>query len=172
MRALLGCDRTECGLGAFLLLMACVQGAFVEPLQPDIDLLSFSDNPTRLPCQYQVAQDQSVVQVTWNKELPDGSEDPVIMAHFTEGNREFGRYSGRVKFESFTPITENSALLIPATQESDEGIYRCHITTFPNGNFERRIKLTVWSTFHALRFLIHLTDHVNNVTIRATFFLF
>ncbi|XP_047224666.1 nectin-4-like isoform X2 [Girardinichthys multiradiatus] len=137
--------RTRTELLLLLLIVACVQGAFVEPLQPNTDLLSFSDTPTRLPCHYQVAQDQSVVQVTWNKELPGGSEDPVIMAHFTEGNREFGRYSGRLKFESFTPITENSALLIPATQESDEGIYRCHITTFPNGNFERRIKLTVWT---------------------------
>lgn len=56
---------------------------------------------------------------------------------------EFGRYSGRVRFESGSP-TENSALLIPSTEESDEGSYTCHISTFPNGNFERHIALTVW----------------------------
>jgi len=56
---------------------------------------------------------------------------------------EFGRYAGRVRFESSRP-TENSALLILSTEESDGGRYTCHISTFPNGNFERRITLTVW----------------------------
>lgn len=57
---------------------------------------------------------------------------------------EFGRYAGRVRFESASPM-ENSALLIPSTEVSDEGRYTCHISTFPNGNFERRVTLTVWS---------------------------
>lgn len=73
---------------------------------------------------------------------------------------EFGRYSGRVRFESGSP-TENSALLIPSTEESDEGRYTCHISTFPNGNFERHITLTVWSKSfpppHALLFLLSHT---------------
>ncbi|KAM4727499.1 nectin-4 isoform 2-T2 [Anableps anableps] len=128
-----------------LLLIEGARGAFVQPIQPSTDLRSFTDTQTKLPCLYQAAEGEKVVQVTWNKVLPDGSDDPIIMAHFTDGNREFGRYSGRVKFESFTPTTESSALLIPATQESDEGTYTCHISTFPNGNFERHIKLTVWT---------------------------
>lgn len=56
---------------------------------------------------------------------------------------EFGRYAGRMKFESSNP-TQNSALLILSTEESDEGTYTCRISTFPNGNFERQIALTVW----------------------------
>lgn len=60
---------------------------------------------------------------------------------------EFGRYSGRVRFESSSP-TENSALLIPSTEVSDEGRFTCHISTFPNGNFERHFTLTVWSKCH------------------------
>lgn len=57
---------------------------------------------------------------------------------------EFGLYAGRVRFESENP-TQNSALLIPSTEESDEGRYTCHISAFPNGNFERHITLAVWS---------------------------
>lgn len=59
---------------------------------------------------------------------------------------EFGHYAGRVRFESSSPM-ENSALLISSTEVSDEGRYTCHISTFPNGNFERCITLSVWSMF-------------------------
>lgn len=59
---------------------------------------------------------------------------------------EYGHYAGRVRFESSNPM-ENSALLIYSTEVSDEGRYTCHISTFPNGNFERRVTLSVWSMF-------------------------
>ncbi|KAM6990615.1 nectin-4 [Tautogolabrus adspersus] len=102
-----------------------------------------AESQTRLPCRYQVEAGEKVVQVVWYKDLPDGSKDMIITAHFIDGRKEFGRYSGRVRFEGGTP-TDNSALLIPSTEESDEGSYTCHISTFPNGNFERQIILTVW----------------------------
>ncbi|XP_054870407.1 nectin-4-like isoform X1 [Amphiprion ocellaris] len=120
-----------------------VQGDFVEPPEPDTSQVSLAESQTRLPCHYQEEDGEKVVQVTWYKELPDGTKDQIITGHFTDGHTEFGRYSGRVRFESSTP-TLNAALLIPNTEESDEGSYTCHISTFPNGNFERHIALTVW----------------------------
>lgn len=135
--------RTLTQLLLLLLFAECIHGGFVEPLQPKTDLLSFTDQDTRLPCRYQPENGEKVVQVTWNKVLQDG-DNPIIMAHFTENIRDFGRYD-RMKFESFNPTTDNSALLISATRQSDEGVYKCHISTFPNGNFERLIKLTVWT---------------------------
>ncbi|XP_022613874.1 nectin-4-like [Seriola dumerili] len=132
-------------LALIFLIVVCVQSDFVEPPEPDASLRSMSESQTRLPCRYQVEEGEKVVQVTWYKELADGSKDQIITAHFTDGHTEFGRYSGRVRFESGSP-TENSALLIPSTEESDEGSYACHISTFPNGNFERHITLTVWSS--------------------------
>ncbi|KAK2822735.1 hypothetical protein Q5P01_022800 [Channa striata] len=132
----------EC-VALLLLTAVLVQGDFVEPPQLDTSLRSLAESPTRLPCHYQVEGDQKVVQVSWYKELPDGNKDQIITAHFTDGHTEFGRYSGRVRFESSIP-TDNSALLILSTEESDEGSYTCHISTFPNGNFERHIALTVW----------------------------
>lgn len=129
---------------ALLFLMAvCVKSDFVEPPQPVTSQRSLAETQTRLPCHYQLEEGEKVIQVTWYKELRDGSKDQIVTAHFTEGHKEFGRYSGRVKFESVNPM-QNSALLIPRTEESDEGSYTCHISTFPSGNFERRIILTVW----------------------------
>ncbi|TMS09310.1 Nectin-4 [Larimichthys crocea] len=133
----------EMCLALLLLVVVCAQGVFVEPPQPVTSQRSLAESETRLPCRYQVEDEEKVVQVTWFKELPDGSKEQIITAHFTDGHTEFGRYSGRVRFESGSP-TENSALLIPSTEESDEGSYTCHISTFPNGNFERHITLTVW----------------------------
>ncbi|XP_047187977.1 nectin-4 isoform X1 [Scophthalmus maximus] len=135
-------ERVKC-LALLVLIVPCVQGDFVEPPRPDTALRSLAESPTRLPCRYQAADGEKVVQVTWYKDLAEGGKDQIITAHFSDGHTEFGRYSGRVRFESSRP-TENSALLIPGTEESDEGGYTCHISTFPNGNFERHIALTVW----------------------------
>ncbi|KAM9350232.1 nectin-4 [Symphorus nematophorus] len=135
-------QRSTC-LALLLLTVVGVRCAFVEPPQPVTSLRSLAEAETRLPCRYQAEGNEQVVQVTWFKELPDGSKDQIITAHFVDGHTEFGRYSGRVRFESSRP-TEDSTLLIPTTEESDEGSYTCHISAFPNGNFERHITLTVW----------------------------
>uniref|UniRef100_A0A668T6I7 Ig-like domain-containing protein n=1 Tax=Oreochromis aureus TaxID=47969 RepID=A0A668T6I7_OREAU len=124
-------------------LAICVEGGFVEPANPVTTQRSVTETQTRLPCQYQVEGEEKVVQVTWYKELSDGSKDQIITAHFMDGHTEFGRYSGRVRFENSNPI-KNSALIILNTEQSDEGSYTCHISTFPSGNFERKIALTVW----------------------------
>lgn len=126
------------------LYVAVARGAFMDPSEPRTSQRSMTDTQTRLPCRYQADHGELVVQVTWFKELPNQDKDQMITAHFTDGYTEFGRYSGRVKFESSTP-TENSALLILSTEVSDEAVYTCRITTFPSGNFERSISLTVWS---------------------------
>ncbi|KAJ8012284.1 hypothetical protein DPEC_G00067070 [Dallia pectoralis] len=130
---------------AFLLwaFAACVRAGFVEP-PLHYSLRSLTEVETRLPCQFQVHDDEQIIQVTWIKEQPGGIKDQIITAHYTAGHTEFGQYSGRVRFESSSP-TVNSALLILTTEESDEGKYTCQISTFPNGNFERQLSLTVWT---------------------------
>ncbi|KAJ8409808.1 hypothetical protein AAFF_G00218670 [Aldrovandia affinis] len=119
-----------------------VWGDFVEP-PPSLSLLSMAEGLTRLPCLFRVQEGQ-VVQVSWTRERPDGGKEQVITAHHTEGHTEFGRFSGRVRFESSDPMA-NAALIIGSTEVSDEGTYTCHISTFPSGNFERWLSLTVWT---------------------------
>ncbi|XP_056148923.1 nectin-4 isoform X2 [Lampris incognitus] len=116
---------------------------FVEPSQLVTLLHTLAESQTRLPCHYQVEVGEQVVQVTWYKELPDGTKEQIITVHHSDGHKEFDHYSGRVRFESSSPM-ENQGLLIPITEESDKGSYTCHIATFPSGNFERQITLEVW----------------------------
>ncbi|XP_057713938.1 nectin-4 isoform X2 [Corythoichthys intestinalis] len=127
----------------FVFFAASSQAVFIEPRQAFTSQRSLAESATRLPCRYQGQVGETVVQVTWYKELSDGTKDQIITAHFSDGQTEFRGYVGRMRFESDDPIA-NSALLIPNTDESDDGMYACHISTFPNGNFERRIRLTVW----------------------------
>lgn len=62
-----------------------MQADFEEPPQPVSSLRSFAEGETRLPCRYRAEGEEKVVQVTWYKELPDGSKDQIITAHFTDG---------------------------------------------------------------------------------------
>ncbi|XP_023828939.1 nectin-4 [Salvelinus sp. IW2-2015] len=128
-------------LGSFI---AVVQGDFEEP-SPGFSVQSLTEVETRLPCRFKVEVGQVVVQVTWTKERADGTKDQIITVHHTAGQTEFGQYSGRVRFRSNEP-TVDSSLIIMNTEESDEGRYNCHISTFPSGNFERQLSLTVWTT--------------------------
>lgn len=70
-----------------LLLSAAAgtRGVFVEPPQLVTYQRSMAESETRLPCRYHVQEEEKVVQVTWFKELPNGTKDQIITAHFTDG---------------------------------------------------------------------------------------
>lgn len=72
----------------YILLSAAVgvQGVFVEPPLLVTSQRSLAESETRLPCHYQVEEGQKVVQVTWFKELPDGTKDQIITVHFMDGH--------------------------------------------------------------------------------------
>ncbi|MFT7800177.1 nectin-4-like isoform X1 [Arapaima gigas] len=132
---------------ALLLLLLCafahnLRGEFLEP-PLSFSLHAMAETQTQLPCIFLV-QEGEVVQVTWIRERPDGTKDQVITAHRTEGHTEFGQFSGRVRFRGSDPM-KNASLVIHNTKLSDEGIYTCHISTFPSGNFERKLSLAVWT---------------------------
>lgn len=55
-------------------------------------------------------------------------------------------YTGRVRFATSDPIAD-SALVLMGTRSADEGKYICKIATFPAGNFETEILVTVWSEY-------------------------
>lgn len=55
-----------------------------------------------------------------------------------------GTSSPRVRFKDSDPIVDSS-LVILSTEVPDEGSYLCRITTFPLGNFDRELSVTVWS---------------------------
>ncbi|XP_049923031.1 nectin-4 [Epinephelus moara] len=128
-----------CVLGIFVTV---IQGDFVD-LPPKDPILSLAEEETILPCRYQPT-DETLVQVTWYKEKPDGDKEQIITAHHTNGQTAFGAWSRRVRFKSSDP-TLDSSLVIMSTEVSDEGKYLCHISTFPSGNFDLAMSLTVWT---------------------------
>ncbi|KAJ8272820.1 hypothetical protein GJAV_G00093830 [Gymnothorax javanicus] len=116
-------------------------GKFVEPLISS--LRSTSEQVTQLPCRYKTKNDK-VVQVTWLREKADGSSEQLMAAHVDQGQQAFGKFAKRMHFESSDPLVD-STLTIRTTELSDEGTYKCRITAFPSGIFERMIQLTVWT---------------------------
>ncbi|KAK3534490.1 hypothetical protein QTP86_015158 [Hemibagrus guttatus] len=131
-----------CSALLLIALIACVCGKFLQP-PPSLELLSFAEEETRLPCKFEPQEGDRVVQVTWSAEKSNGEKEQIITRHMTEGLQEFPGFAGRVRFTSSDPI-KDSTLLILSTRESDRATYTCHISTFPSGNFERQISLTVW----------------------------
>lgn len=66
--------------------VGCILGDFEEPRQSNMELRSLADAQTRFPCLYRTEAEEQVVQVTWYKELPDGTKEQIITAHFQDGH--------------------------------------------------------------------------------------
>ncbi|XP_028419517.1 nectin-4 [Perca flavescens] len=125
------------------LVVTVIQGDFVDVPSED-PIRSLAEVETTLPCLYQPAVTNTVVQVTWYKEKPDATKEQIITAHFTDGQTAFGMWSRRVRFKSTKP-TVDSSLVILSTEVSDEGTYLCQVITYPYGNFDREMSLIVWT---------------------------
>ncbi|XP_051571945.1 nectin-4-like isoform X2 [Myxocyprinus asiaticus] len=125
---------------------ACVSGyQFLDPPHTPWPLYSVAEEGTRLPCRFNVSDNEvQVVQVMWIRENSNGDEEQIITAHFSDGQTENSAYAGRVRFETSDPIAD-SALIIMGTSSSDEGKYICKVATFPTGNFETEVSLTIWT---------------------------
>ncbi|XP_028832851.1 nectin-4 [Denticeps clupeoides] len=126
-------------VGLFLLMkaLACVYGN-LAPFSST--LRAVAESETRLTCRLTDPGTQ-VVQVDWFKENAKGTQELIITAHYTEGT-VMGHLATRMRFVSESPL-QDSSLLISNTEQSDEGNYICHLTTFPAGVFKRQIKLIV-----------------------------
>ncbi|KAM4713948.1 nectin-4-like isoform 2-T2 [Anableps anableps] len=133
-------NRLSLGLLVLQIFVTGIQGEFEDTPSK---LRSLEDEETILPCRYQPSGD-SVVQVTWCKIGPDGTKQQMIVVHPTEGQLAFGKWVGRLRFKSSQPMVDSSLVII-STEGSDEGQYICEISTFPSGNFDRKISLTVWT---------------------------
>lgn len=120
-----------------------VQGEFLD-VPPGEAVRSLAEEETVLPCVYQPTSDETTVQVTWSKEKRDGSKEQIILAHHLNGQTAFGAWSQRVRFKNSSP-TVDSSLVILGTEVGDAGTYTCEISTFPLGNFEKEMSLTVWT---------------------------
>uniref|UniRef100_A0A3Q3ESW7 Ig-like domain-containing protein n=1 Tax=Labrus bergylta TaxID=56723 RepID=A0A3Q3ESW7_9LABR len=77
-------------------------------------------------------QTKEVLQVTWQKILPDG-ERTVATDNLHFGQRVDPYFSGKVEFRDAG--LQNTSILIRNLTEQDEGYYRCMFNTYPDGAF-------------------------------------
>ncbi|XP_041841377.1 nectin-4 [Melanotaenia boesemani] len=136
-------NRLSLCLCVLQIIVTAIKGEFVD-LPPKNSLQSLAEEETVLPCRYQPSNGNVVVQVTWFKKNRDATKDQIITAHRENGQTGFGLWAQRVRFKSSEP-TVDSTLVIMSTGLSDEGMYICHISTFPSGNFDNEMSLIVWT---------------------------
>ncbi|MEQ2283612.1 hypothetical protein AMECASPLE_013241, partial [Ameca splendens] len=89
-----------------------------------------------------------ISQVTWQK-LVNGSKQNVAIANPSLGVSVAPPYRDRVTFKNAavrrrTPTLEDTTISFSSLRLSDEATYICEYTTFPAGNRENTVNLTVY----------------------------
>ncbi|KAM9729738.1 nectin 1a [Menidia menidia] len=89
-----------------------------------------------------------ISQVTWQK-LVNGSKQNVAIANPSLGVSVAPPYRDRVSFKNAavrrrTPTLEDTTISFSSLRLSDEATYICEYTTFPAGNRENTVNLTVY----------------------------
>lgn len=89
-----------------------------------------------------------ISQVTWQK-LLNGTKQNVAIANPALGVSVLSPFKERVSFKQAavrhrTPSLEDTTIVFSNLQLSDEAAYICEYTTFPAGNRENMVNLTVY----------------------------
>lgn len=89
-----------------------------------------------------------ISQVTWQK-LLNGTKQNVAIANPALGVSVLPPFKERVSFKQAavrhrTPSLEDTTIVFSSLQLSDEAAYICEYTTFPAGNRENMVNLTVF----------------------------
>uniref|UniRef100_A0A8C3FQT3 Nectin-4 n=1 Tax=Chrysemys picta bellii TaxID=8478 RepID=A0A8C3FQT3_CHRPI len=95
-----------------------------------------------LPCRYRAQEGEKVVQVTWLKQGADGQNVEVAVLNLEYGEHVQEPYAGRVLRRAPGPL-EDGAIVLKNAVQADEGAYECRLITFPSGNFQDSMTLSV-----------------------------
>uniref|UniRef100_A0ACB8EYM0 Nectin-1 n=1 Tax=Sphaerodactylus townsendi TaxID=933632 RepID=A0ACB8EYM0_9SAUR len=82
-----------------------------------------------------------ITQVTWQK-ATNGSKQNVAIFNPNMGVSVLPPYKERVLFQS--PSTKDGTIRLLDLELDDEGVYICEFATFPSGNRENQLNLTVF----------------------------
>ncbi|XP_041637343.1 OX-2 membrane glycoprotein-like [Cheilinus undulatus] len=77
----------------------------------------------------QLVKYKDVLQVTWQKVLPDGERN--VATYNRYGERVNPGFQGKVEFKDAG--LQDSSIVIKEVTEQDEGCYRCLFNTYPDG---------------------------------------
>ncbi|CAK6977522.1 OX-2 membrane glycoprotein-like, partial [Scomber scombrus] len=89
----------------------------------------------------QLMQTKDVLQVTWQKDLPEGKKNIATYSeHF--GQTVNPGFQGKVEFKDAG--LKNCSIVIRKVMEQDEGCYLCLFNTFPDGSLTGRTCLHLY----------------------------
>ncbi|XP_005161186.2 nectin 1a isoform X1 [Danio rerio] len=135
-----------------LLRLMCVFliGADGQMVQMESSKAGFVGSQVELPCQFVNSNPPvKISQVTWQK-LVNGTKQNVAIANPALGVSVLNPFRERVRFKNpavrqRTPSLEDTTIVFNRLKLTDESTYICEYTTFPAGNRENMVNLTVFA---------------------------
>ncbi|XP_034722524.1 nectin cell adhesion molecule 1b isoform X1 [Etheostoma cragini] len=138
-------------VGIWILLLALhIQAGSGQMVQMDSAKSGFVGSQVELRCIFVNSNPPvKISQVTWQKVL-NGSKQNVAIANPALGVSVLPPFKERVTFKQAavrhrTPSLEDTTIMFSELQLSDEAAYICEYTTFPAGNRENMVNLTVFA---------------------------
>ncbi|XP_056296456.1 nectin cell adhesion molecule 1b isoform X2 [Pseudoliparis swirei] len=136
--------------GIWILLVALyVQAGNGQMVQMDPSKSGFVGSQVELRCIFINSNPPvKISQVTWQK-LLNGTKQNVAIANPALGVSVLPPFKERVTFKQAAvrhhmPLLEDTTIVFSSLQLSDEAAYICEYTTFPAGNRENMVNLTVF----------------------------
>ncbi|XP_051734668.1 nectin cell adhesion molecule 1a isoform X1 [Ctenopharyngodon idella] len=127
-----------------------IRGVHGQMVQMDSSKSGFVGSQVELRCQFVNSNPPvKISQVTWQK-LVNGTKQNVAIANPTLGVSVLNPFKERVRFKNSairqrTPSLEDTTVVFNKLKLSDESTYICEYTTFPAGNRENMVNLTVYA---------------------------
>ncbi|XP_038238699.1 nectin-4 [Dermochelys coriacea] len=125
-----------------LLLCLAASGSLAGVLEMERSVTAVLGKDVVLPCRYRAQEGEKVVQVTWLKQGAEGQNVEIAVLNLEYGEHIQEPYAGRVLRQAPGPL-EDGAIVLKNAVQADEGAYECHLITFPSGNFEGSMTLSV-----------------------------
>ncbi|XP_037631947.1 nectin cell adhesion molecule 1b isoform X1 [Sebastes umbrosus] len=151
-----------------LLLALHVQAGSGQMVKMDSSKSGFVGSQVELSCIFINSNPPvKISQVTWQK-LLNGTKQNVAIANPALGVSVLPPFKERVSFKQAavrhrTPSLEDTTIVFSNLQLSDEAAYICEYTTFPAGNRENMVNLTVFA-----RPMTRMTLTTPTIVARAT----
>ncbi|XP_076836248.1 nectin 1a isoform X2 [Brachyhypopomus gauderio] len=127
-----------------------LSGGSGQLVQMDSDMSGYVGSQVELRCSFINSNPPvKISQVTWQR-LLNGTKQNVAIANPTLGVSVLSPFRDRVRFKSpavrrRTPSLEDTTIVLNNLRLTDEAAYICEYTTFPAGNRENMVNLTVYA---------------------------
>ncbi|XP_062289734.1 nectin cell adhesion molecule 1a [Scomber scombrus] len=137
------------GFWIFLITTGVISGVNGQSVEMDDGKSGYMGSKVDLRCRFiNSSPPVKISQVTWQK-LVNGTKQNVAIANPSLGVSVAPPYRDRVTFKNAavrrrTPTLDDTTITFSSLRLSDEATYICEYTTFPAGNRENKVNLTVY----------------------------